>query len=238
MILHAFDFDGTLTTRDTLPLFIAHARGRCSLLFGLLLYSPLLVLMKLHLADNGRTKERLFGYFFRGMLERDFDAHCASFARTHTGILRKEGLRTIQRALDNGDYVVVLSASIDRWVQPILSQYFTPLKPNQFSVVGTQIEVVDGRLTGRFATPNCYGPEKVRRLKEYINEKVSPAAGDLEGWGGKKVSPAAGDLEGWGGKEVSPTGGDLEGAIIAYGDSRGDKELLAYANEGHYKPFR
>ena len=223
MILHAFDFDGTLTTRDTLPLFIAHARGRCSLLFGLLLYSPLLVLMKLHLADNGRTKERLFGYFFRGMLERDFDAHCASFARTHTGILRKEGLRTIQRALDNGDYVVVLSASIDRWVQPILSQYFTPLKPNQFSVVGTQIEVVDGRLTGRFATPNCYGPEKVRRLKEYINEKVSPTGGDLEGWGGK---------------EVSPTGGDLEGAIIAYGDSRGDKELLAYANEGHYKPFR
>ena len=111
-MLHAFDFDGTLTTRDTLPLFIAHARGRCSLLFGLLLYSPLLVLMKLHLADNGRTKERLFGYFFRGMLERDFDAHCASFARTHTGILRKEGLRTIQRALDNGDYVVVLSASI------------------------------------------------------------------------------------------------------------------------------
>ena len=141
-------------------------------------------------------------------LEHDFDAHCSSFARTHTGILRKEGLRTIQRALDNGDYVVVLSASIDRWVQPILSQYFTPLKPNQFSVVGTQIEVVDGRLTGRFATPNCYGPEKVRRLKEYINEKVSP------------------------------TGGDLEGAIIAYGDSRGDKELLAYANEGHYKPFR
>lgn len=208
-MLHAFDFDGTLTTRDTLPLFIAHARGRCSLLFGLLLYSPLLVLMKLHLADNGRTKERLFGYFFRGMLERDFDAHCASFARTHTGILRKEGLRTIQRALDNGDYVVVLSASIDRWVQPILSQYFTPLKPNQFSVIGTQIEVVDGRLTGRFATPNCYGPEKVRRLKGYINEKVFPAAGDLEGM-----------------------------CIIAYGDSRGDKELLAYANEGHYKPFR
>ena len=89
--------------------------------------------------------------------------------------------------------------------------------------MGTQIEVIDGRLTGRFATPNCYGPEKVRRLKEYINEKVSPVGGGLEGWGGK---------------EVSPTGGDLEGAIIAYGDSRGDKELLAYANEGHYKPFR
>lgn len=26
--------------------------------------------------------------------------------------------------------------------------------------------------------------------------------------------------------------------LIAFGDSRGDKELLEYADEGHYKPFR
>jgi phosphoserine phosphatase len=26
--------------------------------------------------------------------------------------------------------------------------------------------------------------------------------------------------------------------MIAYGDSRGDKELLAMAKESHYKPFR
>ena len=26
--------------------------------------------------------------------------------------------------------------------------------------------------------------------------------------------------------------------LTAYGDSRGDYELLDFANEGHYKPFR
>ena len=26
--------------------------------------------------------------------------------------------------------------------------------------------------------------------------------------------------------------------IVAYGDSRGDKEMLAFADKGHYKPFR
>ena len=209
MTIHAFDFDGTLTTRDTLLLFIRHARSRWALLGGLLLFSPLLVLMKLHLADNGRTKERLFGHYFRGMLERDFDALCQSFARSHTHILRTAGLRAIQQALDRGERVVVLSASIDRWVEACLRPFL--VSSSQFQVLGTEIEVADGRLTGRFATPNCYGSEKVRCLKEYL-------------------------------KEVSPRG-DVEGAtedafIIAYGDSRGDKELLDYADEPHYKPFR
>lgn len=219
--ISAFDFDGTLTTRDTLLLFIRHACGWWALFGGLLLFSPLLVLMKLHLADNGRTKERLFRHYFRGMLERDFDALCQSFARSHTHILRTAGLRAIQQALDRGERVVVLSASIDRWVEACLRPFL--ISSSQFQVLGTEIEVADGRLTGRFATPNCYGPEKVRRLKEFL-KKVSPR-GDVEG--ATKVSPR----------------GDVEGAtedafIIAYGDSRGDKELLAYADESHYKPFR
>ena len=222
MTIHAFDFDGTLTTRDTLLLFIRHACGWWALLGGLLLFSPLLVLMKLHLADNGRMKERLFRHYFRGMLERDFDALCQSFARSHTHVLRTAGLRTVQQALDRGDRVVILSASIDRWVEACLRPFL--VSSSQFQVLGTEIEVVDGRLTGRFATPNCYGPEKVRRLKEFLKE-VSPR-GDVEG--ATKVSPR-GDVE-----------GALEGTpfIIAYGDSRGDKELLAYADESHYKPFR
>ena len=222
MTIHAFDFDGTLTTCDTLLLFIRHARGRWALFSGLLRYSPLLVLMKLGLVDNGRMKERLFGHYFRGTLERDFEALCQSFAQSHTDIFRPEGLRTIQQAIADGDRVVVLSASIDRWVRACLQQFL--VSGSQFQVVGTEIDVVDGRLTGHFATPNCYGSEKVRRLKEYIKEIVSPTGRDLEGWEGK---------------EVSPTGGYSEGAcIIAYGDSRGDKELLAYADERHYKPFR
>ena len=62
-----FDFDGTLTTADTLIALLRFARGTGYLIFALLLFSPLLVLMKLHLVDNGRTKERLFSFYFKGM---------------------------------------------------------------------------------------------------------------------------------------------------------------------------
>ena len=62
-IIVVFDFDGTLTTRDTLLLFIRHACGRRAFLRGFLLHLPLLVLMKLRLYDNGKTKQRVFSYF-------------------------------------------------------------------------------------------------------------------------------------------------------------------------------
>ena len=183
----AFDFDGTLTTRDTLLAFIRYACGTPRFLLGFLLHAPLLVLMKLRLYSNGKAKQRLFTWFFRGMPLETFDALCQSFARTHRHLLRPETVRLLQQALSEGAEVLVVSASIDNWVQP-----FFPT----VTVLGTQIEVIDGRLTGHFLTPNCYGQEKVRRILALHPDRSAYR-------------------------------------LTAYGDSRGDRELLAFADEAH-----
>lgn len=185
--LFAFDFDGTLTTRDTLIAFIRYACGTPRFLLGFLLHAPLLVLMKLRLYSNGKAKQRLFSWFFRGMPLEAFDALCQSFASTHRHLLRPETVRLLQQALSEGSEVLVVSASIDNWVQP-----FFPT----VTVLGTQIEVIDGRLTGRFLTPNCYGQEKVRRIVALYPDRSAYR-------------------------------------LTAYGDSRGDRELLAFADEAH-----
>ena len=88
--------------------------------------------------------------------------------------------------------MLILSASIDNWVQP----FFTDVK-----VLGTQIEVIDGELTGRFLTKNCYGQEKVSRILTLFPDR----------------------------KDYH---------LTAFGDSRGDKEMLAFADESYFKPFR
>lgn len=189
-----FDFDGTLTTRDTLIAFIRFARGTAWLVRCLLLLLPRLVLMKLGLVDNGRTKERLFAMCFKGMPTAGFDDLCHRFVTAESQILkRQETWDVMEKAVAQGNPVYVVSASVDNWVSPFF--------PPSVTVVGTRVESVNGRLTGRFLTPNCYGAEKVRRLKEEVP--------------------------------------DLERArsryyVIAYGDSRGDKEMLAYADESHY----
>ncbi len=179
-----FDFDGTLTTNDTLIAFIRYACGNAAFVCGFLLHLPLLVLMKLRLYDNGKTKERVFSYFFRGWTEERFTQTCGAFAASRRHLLRQQTVNILRQAQQDGARVLIVTASIDRWVQP-----FFP----DVEVLGTQVEVNNGLLTGRFQTPNCYGAEKVRRVEECI-------------------------------KEASH--------ITAYGDSRGDRELLAWADEG------
>ena len=188
-----FDFDGTITTKDTLLEFILYSCGKVKFLLGFLLYSPLLILMKFGLYPNWKAKQHVFSYFFRGMKIDDFDSVCRRFAVDCRYLLRPEAVKDIETAMTEGIKVYVVSASIDNWVQP----FFEFAK-----VLGTQIEVINGILTGRFMTPNCYGPEKVRRIKEVLTEPRSHYY------------------------------------IIAYGDSRGDKEMLDYADETHFRPFR
>ena len=60
----AFDFDGTLTTKDTLLEFIRYVCGDMAFTIGFLRYSPLLVLMKLGLYPNYKAKQKVFSYFF------------------------------------------------------------------------------------------------------------------------------------------------------------------------------
>lgn len=193
-----FDFDGTITRRDTLIEFIHFAKGSIALYWGLLLHLPWLVLMKLHLYDNGKTKERVFSWFFKGTSLEQFNKQGRQFFDAQADkLLYTHAVQTILQHKQQGDKVVILSASIENWVRPFASALQAD------ALLGTQAEVQNGILTGRFATKNCYGQEKVNRLKQWLHANAI-----------------------------------TDGFVIAYGDSRGDKELLDFANEKHYKSFK
>ena len=209
--LYCFDFDGTLTTSDTLLEFIRYAKGTGRFLMVFLMYSPLLVLMKLHLFPNWKAKQLIFAHLFADMRIEKFDALCRDFAEEYQHLLRPKGVTLVHEALVAGAQVFIVSASIDNWVRP----FFKVRGLDGVRVLGTQIEVIDGRLTGKFKSNNCYGEEKVHRICEALSAPTSPS------------SPAS----------AAPfVRSQYE--IEAFGDSRGDKEMLAFADKGHYKPFR
>lgn len=193
--IHAFDFDGTLTRRDSLLEFIRFARGNKAFLLCLLRFSPLLIMMKLGLYPNWRAKQQVFAYCFGGMSLDSFNDLCHRFAHEKASLLRPKGVAKIKGLLAAGSKVVIISASINNWVEPFFESM------NGVFIVGTMIETRDNRLTGRFKTKNCYGKEKVTRLLQLYPERT-------------------------------------EYHLTAYGDSRGDAELLDFADVGHYKPFR
>lgn len=209
--IYCFDFDGTLTTSDTLLEFIKYAKGRSRFLMVFLMYSPLLVLMKLHLYPNWKAKQRIFAHLFAGMRIEKFDALCRGFAEESQHLLRPKGITLVHEALVAGAQVFIVSASIDNWVRP----FFEIRNLKGIQVLGTQIEVVDGKLTGHFKTRNCYGEEKVNRIIQTLTTTQAP-----------------------GGDTVPQNSIRSQYEIEAFGDSRGDKEMLAFAYQGHYKPFR
>ena len=193
--IHAFDFDGTLTRRDTLLEFIRFAKGNKAFLLCFLRFSPLLVLMKMGLYPNWKAKQRVFSYCFKGMPVAGFNALCRRFAKEKAGLMRPKGVNKIREVLAGGGKVVIISASIDNWVEP----FFDGM--GDVYVLGTMVDEREGVLTGRFLTKNCYGEEKVNRLLQLFPERT-------------------------------------QYHLTAYGDSRGDLQLLDFADEGHYKPFR
>ena len=199
----SFDFDGTLTDCDTLIAFIVYAKGTVRFVAGLLLYSPLLVAMKLGFVPNYKVKQRVFAHFFKGMRLTDFDALCRSFAEHRRHILRPQAIQAVNQALADGAEVLIVSASIDNWVKCFVPYFGVNDEDRQYiTVLGTQVETdTDGLLTGRFTTKNCYGAEKVRRIEAHCGDRTTYE-------------------------------------LTAYGDSRGDKEMLAYADKGYFKPFR
>ena len=120
--LYAFDFDGTLTTADTLLVFIRYACGTWRFFWGFLVHSPLLVLMKLKLYPNYRAKQRIFAWFFRGMEAETFDALCRRFADDNACLIRPKAKALLSKLFAQGESVCVVSASIDNWVRPFFTE--------------------------------------------------------------------------------------------------------------------
>lgn len=150
-----FDFDGTLTRKDTLPLFMRHAIGLPRTIAAFLRAMPAIAAWKLKRITNSEAKERLFSFGFKGMKVEEFREKGRTFAEKVRGIERPETVKALREAAARGDNTAIVSASMGSWIRPWAEGL------DFIRVISTEPEVKRGRLTGRFATPNCHGPESV-----------------------------------------------------------------------------
>jgi len=163
MRLALFDFDGTITTKDTLIEFIKYAKGLPSYYIGMVILSPILLRYSLDILPNHIAKERMIAYFFRGYSESDFKDIATKYAKTQIDkIIRPQATEKIKWHQDRGDRVVIVSASIKCWIKDWSDRYGIEL-------LSTQLKFVDGKFVGKFETKNCYGIEKVNRVRDRYN---------------------------------------------------------------------
>lgn len=161
--LALFDFDGTITTRDTLFEFILYVKGPARFAIGMLMLSPVLILHTARLISGQRAKERLLQYFFKGSTLTEFQSYCDKFSKQRIPwLLRKGALNQITSHLHQGDRVVVVSASPENWVS-------SWAKMNGLEWIATRLDSDNGVLTGKILGKNCNGTEKVSRINDYLD---------------------------------------------------------------------
>lgn len=188
----AFDFDGTLTTKDTLWEFLKFSLPAWRLYVGLAWLSPVLLLYLTGVLSNHKAKEILFSHYFKGWLLTDFTNACQLFQVKIEEIANKDTLTILGNHKSQNHTVFIVSASIENWIEPWAERY-------GIQTLATRIQIdSEGKLTGKFSSNNCYGQEKVNRLSQVLPAKRE------------------------------------DYYLYAYGDSRGDRELINFADEGTY----
>lgn len=163
MRLAIFDFDGTISDRDSFADFIFFVHGVPKTLWGVLLNSPVLLGYIFKIVPNWKAKEHVFSYFFKGWETQRFD----TIARKHASerlpkLLRPAALQKIAWHKEQGHKIVVVSASFENYLG-------VWCKSQGLDLLGTQVEIKNSKLTGKFASKNCFGEEKIIRIKQAYN---------------------------------------------------------------------
>jgi phosphatidylglycerophosphatase C len=190
-----FDFDGTITTKDSLMEIIKFQKGVAAFYAGFLLNAHWLIAYKLRFIPNDLAKQKILSYFFSGTPELVFQEKCDLFAdQIIPGMVRPGAIAEINLLRKDGFEIVVVSASAGNWIRKWTNRL-------SLELIATKLEVQNGLITGKIDGKNCHGDQKVICIKQRWNLTEYER-------------------------------------IYAYGDSPGDKPMMALATKSFYQPFR
>ncbi|WP_095163197.1 HAD family hydrolase [Pseudomonas sp. Irchel 3F5] len=193
-VLSVFDFDGTLTRHDSFIPFLKFAFGKREFTRRMLR----LALPGLRYVARGvsrdELKAQLISTFLTGVEAQWVARKAEQFHElAWPRLMRPAGLLAVAAERESGALVTLCSASPALVLKPFAERLGIQL-------IGTELEVIDGRLSGRIVGNNCRCENKVLRLEAVY--------GPLRQY-----------------------------RLRAWGDTRGDHELLAAAQDAHWRHF-
>lgn len=159
-----FDLDGTITRNDTYVAFLLQVlRRRPARLLRAAWLPAAVGLHKLGLRDNTWLKRVFLGAIAAGLDAPALEAVTRPFVRRVLDREIRPGARAaLHRHADQGDTVLLASASFDFYVRTLAAELGIA------HVVCTRSSWVAGRLAGAIDGENCYGAAKLRRVSEWL----------------------------------------------------------------------
>lgn len=180
-VVAAFDFDGTITARDTFVPYLDRAFGWRRVRLTLVSLSADAVQVVLAISDRDRFKARVLGRLFAGQSVPTLRQIGEEHARALEARLRPAALERIGWHRARGHRLIMVSASLDLYLEPLAARLgFNDLLCTKLANDGIRF---DGGMFGA----NCRGPEKVRQLENLL--------GDLTDYELYAYGDSAGDRE-------------------------------------------
>ena len=175
--LYCFDFDGTLTYKDTMFLYLKFYNAS-KFRMQFIKHIPLFTLLKLNLLDAEKVKKSFISSILKGQPKAKIEKKSQEFFdQYYPEIFRENALDFIKNIDYSQTDCYIVSASLDIWVKPFAENF-------KMNLIATKAEFKNDIFTGNFVGKNCNGLEKVNRIKEEISAKKydkTIAFGDTSG---------------------------------------------------------
>ena len=166
IVIAAFDFDGTLTKRDTFMPFLARGLGWPRFLLAFVLCSPWLAAFVLRLIPNHVAKQKLMLTTLKNRTTAEMDDWTNRWlTNDFPGQLQSWTMAQLAEHQQAGHCCVMVSASPDSYLKRVAKQLGFD------ALLCTEMAIESERLTGLMKTPNCHGEQKVLRLKAWMAER-------------------------------------------------------------------
>ncbi|MEO7309055.1 MAG: HAD-IB family phosphatase [Chitinophagaceae bacterium] len=159
--VHVFDVDGTITGSDSFIILLRYFMPSLFTRLGAWLRVTPVLIKCIFIGDLSQTKLALLSQIWKGQAKEDIYQRCQLFFNQQMKAdLRLSAFKYIMELKDKqpDQKIILLSASCREWLAPLADFFAAGLICTELQYDHQQ------RFTGEFATPNCKGKEKLRRL--------------------------------------------------------------------------
>lgn len=162
MDLALFDFDGTITDRETMPNFMRAAVRPHRKFFGGLFLLPLILGYKAKLVSGTVIRAAICYVGFWRIPTHELEIEGRQFARNFLPTtLRPEAMARIAWHKSRGDVVVVVSGGLDLYLCHWCEEH-------RVELLCSVLERRKGMFTGRYRGLQCVRNEKARLVQEHF----------------------------------------------------------------------
>lgn len=163
-IVAAFDFDVTITTKDTFVPFLYWAFGKAKVYKAFIRLLPEAIKVGLKVSNRDNFKEKIVAALFTGQPVKHLKVIGAGYASSFTPLIRPKAQARIKWHKEQGHKLVMVSASLNLYLEKAAKDLgFDEL-------LCTTLEEKDELFTGKLQGANCRCQEKVHRLQTLFGD--------------------------------------------------------------------